>query len=497
MVILVRAVGSTISSLEKEEILLFFLLPMSRFLFLFLFAIPGVAQAQQPVLMPKQPVTTPKVKPQMAKPATVAAAPPLTLAQAIQLGLENNFNIRLSRTDEQVTENNVTRGNAGQLPVVNGNLTRNFNRNNVRQEFSQGTPRVNNNVPTSQRNDNVVATWTIFDGLGMFIAYDRFKALNQSQRQLTRATVEETVANITDAYYAVVRESGKIKSIEEALKIGQARIDLTRARVDVGVSAKVEVLTARVDYNADQSLLIQQQELLTTAKINLNNLLSRPPRLDFSPADSIVVTRNLNQATIAQGIQQNNPRLQLAKTNTAVATYDRRLAQAARFPQVDFRSGYARTSNFNGAAFLPGSREQGTATTLSNGFNYGIVASVPIFDGFNRRRLEQNARIGEEQSQLQLGQTQLQLDADAEQAFAQYQNRLRLLELEETNILLARENVAIALERYRLGLLTPIALREAQRTQLDAEVRLLDIRFQAKQAETVLRRLSGGIVQGQ
>ncbi len=459
----------------------------SQLLFLaFLLPLAGYAQQQK--------LSTPR-QPQLTRPASVAAAAPLTLAQAIRLGLENNFNIRLSRTDELVSENNVTRGNAGQLPTVNGNFTRVFNTNNVRQESSsRPEPSTARNAQSNQLNGNVTGTWTIFDGFGMFIAYDRLKALDQSQRQLTRAIVEETVANITDAYYAVVREKGKITSIEEALKIGQARIDLTQARVDVGVSAKVEVLTARVDYNADRSILIQQQEALTTSKINLNNLLGRSPRLDFSPADSIVVTTNLDREVITQAIRQNNPRLQQARTNTEVATYDRKLARAARFPQIGLTSGYGLNRNINGAAFFGTQLVTNTGRTF--GYNYGLVASVPIFDGFNRRRIEQNARIGEEQSQLQLSQTELNLEATAEQAYAQYQNRLQLLELEETNILLARENVAIALERYRLGLLTTLALREAQRTQLDAEVRLLDIRFQAKQAETTLRRLSGGLVQG-
>lgn len=464
---------------------------LARFLFpqrvavLFLLALPVPLLAQQPV---KQPQTV--------KPATVAPAAPLTLAEAIRIGLENNYNIRISQQDVRVAENNVTRGNAGQLPSVNGNLTRTFNRNNVRQESSaRPEPSIANGAQSNLLNANVAATWTIFDGLGMFIAYDRLRTLEQSQRQFTRATLEETVADITSAYFAVVREAGKIRSIEEALRIGQARINLTQGRVDVGVSAKVEVLTARVDYNADRSALIQQQEALTTAKINLNNLLGRSPGLDFQPADSIVVARDLGREAVAQAIQQNNPRLQQAKLNTEVATYDRRLVRASRFPQIGLTSGYGYNRNINGAAFFGSQLVTNTGRTF--GFNYGLVASVPIFDGFNRRRLEQNARIGEEQSQLQLDQTRLQLESEAEQAFAQYQNRLQLLELEEANILLARENVAIALERYRLGLLTPLALREAQRTQLDAEVRLLDIRFQAKQAEIVLRRLSSGLVQEQ
>ncbi|WP_170061801.1 TolC family protein [Hymenobacter chitinivorans] len=473
----------------------FFLSPAA----LLLLALPLTARAQQPVPMPRQPATQPQAKAQTEKPVTVAPAAPLTLAEAIRIGLENNYNIRLARTDEQIAANNVTRGNAGQLPTVNGNVSRTFNINNTRQERGETAPVVINGGKANALNANLTGTWTIFDGFGMFIAYDRLKALNQSQQQLTRATLEETVADITSAYFAVVRESGKIKSIEEALKIGQARIDLTQARVDVGVSAKVEVLTARVDYNADQSALIQQQEALATAKINLNNLLGRSARLDFQPADSIVVARTLDRDAVAQAIQQNNPRLQQARTNIEVATYDRKLVRASRFPEIGLQSGYGLTRNINNAFLINTAQGSVLSSNINRvyGPSYGVVASVPIFDGFNRRRLEQNARIGEEQSQLQLSQTQLQIEAEAEQAYAQYQNRLQLLELEEANILLARENVAIALERYRLGLLTPLALREAQRTQLDAEVRLLDIRYQAKQAEIVLRRLSSGLVQQQ
>ncbi|MCR5886953.1 TolC family protein [Hymenobacter sp. J193] len=466
------------------------------FLFALLLAAPLPLLAQQPVLPARTPATTPQAKPQTEKPETVAPAPALTLAEAIRIGLENNYGIRLSRQDVRLAENNVTRGNAGQLPTIDGNVTRSFTRNDVRQESAARTTASEASGAKSNRlNSNLAGTWTIFDGFGMFIAYDRLRTVAQSQQQLTRATAEETVADITTAYFTVVREAGKIQSFEEALRIGQQRIDLTQARADVGVGAKVEVLTARVDFNADRSALIQQQEALKTAKVNLNNLLGRSPALDFLPADSIVVSRDLGRETVTQAIRQNNPRLQQARINTQVAAYDRKLVRASRFPQIGLTGGYGYNRNVNGEAFF--GTELTTNTGRQLGFNYGVVASIPIFDGFNRNRLEQNARIAEDQSRLQLEQTQLQLEAEAEQAYAQYQNRLQLLQLEEDNILLARQNVAIALERYRLGLLTPLALREAQRTQLDAENRLLDIRFQAKQAETVLRRLSSGLVQEQ
>ncbi|WP_460500798.1 TolC family protein [Hymenobacter agri] len=453
-----------------------------KFLPFFFLLLPFAGLAQVPVAQPRQ----------LQKPATVPAAPPLSLQEAIAEALQHNYGILVSRQDERVAENNVTRGNAGQLPSLTGNLTRTFNNNNINQRFGTSDPRIVNGASSNAFNTNVTLGWTLFDGLGMFIAYDRLKSLRQQQQQITRATVEETVENVANAYYDVVRQSGKINSLEEALKIGQARIDLTQARVDVGVSAKVEVLTARVDYNADRSLLLQQQQALAAAKITLNNLLGRTPRLDFAPSDSLTVTRDLREETITAGIKANNPRLAQARLGLDVATYDRRLVRASRFPQIGLISGYGLTRNINNAAFA------GTVLTTSTnqvqGLNYGITASVPIFDGFNLRRQEQNARVIEEQRRLQLDQTGLQLDADAATAYAQYQNYLQLLDLEETNIQLARQNVDIALERYRLGLLTPLALREAQRNELDAETRLLDIRYAAKQAELALRRLSGELV---
>ncbi|GAB2959361.1 TolC family protein [Hymenobacter coalescens] len=457
------------------------LLPLTALL------LPALAEAQQ------RPVN-PNPGDQLAKPQTVAPAPVLSLEEAIRLGLENNYGIRIAQRDERIATNNVTRGNAGQLPVVNGNFTRNYTINNVRQESSaRPDPSVATGARSNQLNTNVAMTWTIFDGLGMFIAYDRLRALEQQQRQVTRSTVEQTVAAITDAYYAVVRESGRIRAFEEALKIGQARIDLTQAQVDVGVAAKVELLTAQVDFNADRAALIQQQEALATAKVNLNNLLARAPEIDLAPSDSIVVSRDLRKDEVVAGIQQRNPQLQQARLGVDVANYDRRLVTASRFPQVGLTSGYGLNRNVNGAAFFGNSLVTNTGRT--QGFNYGVVASVPIFDGFNRRRLEQNARIAIEQSQLQLQQTELDLNSQAQQAYLQYQNRLQTLDLEEANIQLARQNVAITLERYRLGLLTPLALREAQRNQINAENRLLDARFNAKQAETVLRQLSGQLVQ--
>ena len=147
-------------------------------------------------------------QPQLAQPATVPPAPPLSLEQAVAEGLAHNYGILLSRQDEALANNNVTRGNAGQLPSLTGNLTRTFNNNNINQRFGGNDPRVVSGATSNLFNTNATLGWTVFDGLGMFIAYDRLKTLRGQQQQITRATVQETVEQVTNAYYAVVREGG-------------------------------------------------------------------------------------------------------------------------------------------------------------------------------------------------------------------------------------------------------------------------------------------------
>jgi outer membrane protein TolC len=127
---------------------------------------------------------------------------------------------------------------------------------------------------------------------------------------------------------------------------------------------------------------------------------------------------------------------------------------------------------------------------------YGVSLALNVFDGFNIRRQTQNARIGVSTSELRYNQVLTQTQADYARAYSRYENRIKILELEQSNLLLARQNSEVALERYRLGLLNALELREAQRSLLIAQNRLADIEYEAKAAETELKRLTGSLVAG-
>ncbi len=129
----------------------------------------------------------------------------------------------------------------------------------------------------------------------------------------------------------------------------------------------------------------------------------------------------------------------------------------------------------------------------SDGANYGLTLGVDLFDGFNRKREKANARVALDNQKYQYQQVEQQVRADLITMFFAYQNNLLLLKLEEQNLKTAGENLEIALERYKLGSLSGLELREVQQSLLEAEERLLSVQYETKLAEISLLQISGKV----
>jgi outer membrane protein TolC len=141
----------------------------------------------------------------------------------------------------------------------------------------------------------------------------------------------------------------------------------------------------------------------------------------------------------------------------------------------------------NGAGFLSGQ--------TNDNLNYGITASINIFNGFDQNRRIQNAKIQRDITETRISELRIQLEADLQRAYTNYQNSLNLIDLEKENLEVARQNIDIALERYKLGVSTPLELREVQRNAVASESRLIDAEYGGKLAEIELLRLSSRIIQ--
>ena len=106
-------------------------------------------------------------------------------------------------------------------------------------------------------------------------------------------------------------------------------------------------------------------------------------------------------------------------------------------------------------------------------------------------RAVRNARIGINSSENLLKDTDLGIHTDLFRLWIDYLTNLKVVQIELVNQDVARENVNIAYEKYQLGTINDIELRETQKKYIDAQYELLLSQYQAKRAEIELLRVSG------
>jgi outer membrane protein len=416
----------------------------------------------------------------------MAQNPPLlTLRDAVEIALKNNYNIKLAQNNTTIAKNNVTIGNAGMLPVVTGDYTSSNSIQNTVQTRSDGTVNRINSARNTGSNYGVNLNWTIFDGFAMFANYDQLKQLNQLGEIRYRDTVQATVANVVSTYFDLINQNEQIKALRGAIAISRTQLRYANDKFQVGRVSRLDVLNAQVNLNTDTAGLITQLQQWQSAKIRMNQLLIRPLQTDFTVGDTIIVDEKLVLGDVITKAQAQNPTILSAQINRRLAEINLKQVKSTRYPVVGVNTGYNWSNSQNPAGFA---RAQN-----ANGLNYGLTASINIFDGFNQWRRERNASLQIENSNLDYKQVQLDIEAQITNFYSSYLTGLDLVKLGQSNVDIARKNLEISLEKYRLGNITPLEIREAQRNFLDAQSRFFAAQYQSKVAEITLKQLTNSL----
>ena len=421
--------------------------------------------------------------------SSVSAQKLLSLEESIQLGIQNHYSIQISKKRELQALNDNTPGNAGFLPTITGTLNKNYTISGLDQEFFGGLrpPLVQSGVNSNSANAGVAMVWTLYDGKGMFILKDRFKELQNLGAKQTETAIENLISLISSSYYDLIRQNLRVNNFKKGLEISNDRLKLAKDRYEVGQGSKVDYYSAQVDYNEDKALLIAQEQSYLNTKISYNTLLVRNHQEEFNVDSKIDLLPKLNLPELKEFALKQNPILISALLTKKITDLDTKSIQSLQMPQIDLLAGYNMGQVNNGAGF---GVQRGTSDVL----NYGLRATINIFDGYNQKRRVQNAKINAEIAQMQIDDLKNSLISTLERAFVTYENALNLISLETENYAIAKQNIDIAFDRFKVGIATSYELREVQRNAVSAETRLIETKFAAKAAEIELIRLSGNLL---
>lgn len=414
-------------------------------------------------------------------PTHTSAQEVLTVEQAVEIALKNNYDILLAKNEAEIADRNNSIGNAGMLPTVGATVADNYTLTNLNQKFTNGTEINRNGVTGNNISAGVALNWTLFDGLRMFATKGRLKRLEEIGELRFKDEMQTVVANVMNAYYDVVSSQQQLKAIDEAIRISDERVKLADVKFQVGSSSKVDWLQAKVDLNEQKSNLLSQKKIIEQRKGDLNNLLARNIETDFTVTDSIPFTEPKVSTDLEKNFQ-----LQTAMKNVEVARFQKKEAFSGFLPNLVGNVGYNYGRSSNSAGF--------SLFNQTYGLNAGFSLNIPLFNGLNTIRQNKITSIQIMSSQFNLEKVRFQTKLNYYKAMKDFSIAKEQLKLEEENILLAEENQKIALERFRLAQSTAIELREAQVSFVNAQTRLVTARFSAKVAETELLRLQGELI---
>lgn len=418
------------------------------------------------------------------------------LEKCVITGLEQNFSVKVARNREKIADQNYTRGNAGFLPTVTTTNRLGGNITTTTQNMNDGSQNKSKGVYNTTGSAGINLNMTLFNGFNVQTTYQKLSELKQMGELNSQMSMENLVSEIVAEYYYYIQQLNFRKNMEYAVSLSRERVRIDEDRYLLGASSKLELLQSIVYLNADSSRLARQKEAILESEVRLKKLMALENlEQEIKLQDtSIVFNPDLQYADLLDATLDLNTSLQIAKKSQLISELDHKIISSRSYPYLNLSSGYNYSYRGYGTGTISDYGELALNNQQSGSFNYGLTLGMDIFDGYNRRREKSNALIEVENRAYQYQEIEQNIKAELLTVYYAYENNLRLVQMEEQNLDVARENLEIALERYRLGALSGIELREVQKSLLDAEERLISVKFQTKLAEISLLQIAGRIM---
>ena len=413
----------------------------------------------------------------------------MTLKDCLEEGISESYQIKLVNISEEKTANNDSWLYAGGSPTLSatGSYSGSLSSNDATLA-SDGSTVSNRNVLDHTLSAQLRAEWTVFDGFSIQATRNRLEELHNQGTIQTRVAIEDYIATLTTEYYNLVRQTIHLKNLEYAASLSKERLRISSERYDMGGNSRLEMQQAQVYFNSDSAKSLKQHESVASANIRINRLMSNQDlRTVHVAADTAInLLTGLDYESLYEDMIKTNASLLRAESNRTLAQLDRRAVQARNYPYIRLNASYGLTHNIYGNS---------TYTERTNwGPSFGATMGINLITG-KQRVQERNARLDELTADITIDQLELQLRANLDDFWQAYQNNLMLLELQEQNLKTAQETMEIAQERYMLGNLSGLEMREAQKSLLDAEESLLQVQYDTKVCEISLLQISGRIMQ--
>ncbi len=431
----------------------------------------------------------------------------LSLADAIKLGLERNYDIRIEGKNIKAAANNNAWGEAGLFPQITAQFQGSHNTFDNREAINPFS--IIGKTVTVQGVPSVNLNWNLLNIRGLVITKHRLEELEAESEGNAEIIIANNVQSIIMGYYVAVLEKRRLAVFEQQLNLSSDKYNLLQVRKEIGNAGTSDLLLEEVNYLTDSTNYINQTLVHRNALSNLNFLIGEPDVLtEYLLVDDLKFDDvNVTYDQLVVQLEKENVDLRKQCLTQSVLGYDLALRKADQYPQLSIGANYNFTRNRQDVSDWPLARreirdQQGNVTDVldvgnNENVTYGanFTISFTLFDGDRINRAIQRSIIQQDIGSIRVEKLKSSLKRDLAQAVDQYNIRKSLYAISERRFQSSKLNLDISNDKFDNGTINSFDFRTVQTNNLSAAIDRLQALYNLIDSQVTLMRLTGGIIE--
>jgi outer membrane protein len=395
---------------------------------------------------------------------TETARDTVTLADAITIALDNNFQLKQAQNNEKLAQAGVLSAKADFLPTLNANMSAT---RRVGQQFDQATVSFEDKA-TSSIGGNLGGNITLFNGFQQIQNLRQSQSDYEAQKETTERLRESVIFNTAGRFLQLILNRELLIIAQENLEASQSRLEQIRAQVEVGTSPAVDQFNQESAVAQDELAVIQRENALRNSEMALYRIMQTDSEAQFvflapdlSQESEFLIDLGLEEMidmamSLRSDLKAQEYKIESAKSGVVIA-------RSAMIPSISASAGI--NASYNDQFTDPITREKLGFTDQFFDRNVnrslGISLNLPIFNNWNRRVSLESAKVNLRNSELNLEDIRFQILEEVRQAYSDYQAVLKELETAEKALIAAERAFETEQQRYTIGATTLIELNQA------------------------------------
>jgi len=417
----------------------------------------------------------------------------LSLSRAIQLALENNYSISVSKLDSKIASINNSWGTVGKLPTIDltGTSANKIDSSNTDITFPSPIPPsdTSSSKTASTLNAGISANWVLFNGFTANINKAKLGLVQNLSDNNIELLIESTIQSVVLAYNEVLLERHKLELFNEIYNLSADRYEYEKLKKELGSATTFNLLQAQTAYLEDKTNVLMQEVAESKALRNLELLMGLQDSSAFDLTDSLMAEETIFDLSILESkLLSDNKNLKMQYINLQMLEKDIMLSKAAYSPQVILSAGADLYSNS-----IDNQRGADLSTT---GFDYYANATLKfnLYGGGKRSRALKIAKIEREIGEIQKNELEHSLSNALHTLYEIYELRKELLSVAEENLAAASLNLQIAEEKYKSGSISSFNYRDIQLVYERSAINFYNAVFNTISSQLEVKKMIGDLM---